>query len=231
MFYKDWEPIYGKIAEDFNFPLEKEKQSADILNKLLEKKNLYSIKKLEDLIAGNEVIVFGAGPSLEPSLITHKKEFVGKLKIAADGATSALLKNNVLPDIIITDLDGKVSDQLDANSKGSIAIIHAHGDNIDDVKNYVPEFKGDVIGTTQIDPKSYENIHNFGGFTDGDRAVFLADSYHAKKIYLIGFDFDGGIGKYSFPENKDKNLKLKKLKWCKYLIDLLKKDKQNIQEL
>lgn len=231
MFYKDWEPIYRKIAEDFNFPLEKEKQAVNLLNKLLEKKNLYSIKKLEDLIAGNEVIVFGAGPSLGSSLITHKKEFVGKLKIAADGATSALLKNNVLPEIIITDLDGKVSDQLDANSKGSIAIIHAHGDNIDNVKKYVPEFKGDVIGTTQIDPKPYENIHNFGGFTDGDRAVFLADYFCAKKIYLIGFDFDGDIGKYSFPENKDRSLKLKKLKWCKYLIDLLKKDKKHIQEL
>ena len=140
MFYKDWEPIYRKIAEDFNFPLEKEKQAVNLLNKQLEKKNLYSIKKLENLIEGNEVIVFGAGPSLDTSLITHKKEFVGKVKITADGATSALLINNVLPDIIITDLDGKVSDQLKANSKGSITIIHAHGDNIDDVKNYEPFF-------------------------------------------------------------------------------------------
>lgn len=231
MFYKDWEPIYRKIAEDFNFSIEKEKQAVNLLNKLLEKKNLCSIKKLENLIAGNEVVVFGAGSSLESSLITHKKELIGKLKIAADGATSALLENNVLPDLIITDLDGKATDQLKANSIGSITIIHAHGDNIDNVKKYVPKFKGNIIGTTQIDPKPYENIYNFGGFTDGDRAVFLANYFHAKKIYLIGFDFDGKIGRYSFSENKDKKLKLKKLKWCKYLIDLLKKDKQNIQEL
>jgi uncharacterized Rossmann fold enzyme len=50
-------------------------------------------------------------------------------------------------------------------------------------------------------------------------------------INLIGFDFNGEIGKYSFPRGKDKNLKLQKLKWCRNLIDLLKKDKQNIQEL
>lgn len=231
MFYKDWEPIYRKIAEDFNFPLEKEKQAVNLLNELLEKKNPCPIKKLENLIAGNEVVIFGAGPSLGPSLITYKKEFADKLKIVADGATSALLKNNVLPDIIITDLDGKVSDQIDANSRGSITVIHAHGDNIDNIKKYVPEFKGNIIGTTQIDPKPYEDIHNFGGFTDGDRAAFLASHFNAKEIYLVGFDFDNKIGKYSFSKNKDKNLKLKKLKWCKYLIDLLKKDKQNIQEI
>ena len=136
------------------------------------------------------------------------------LKIAANGATSALLKNNVLPEIIVTDLDGKVSDQLLANSRGSITIIHAHGDNIDNIKKFVLEFKGYIVGTTQIDPKPYENIHNFGGFTDGDRAVYLADYFHAKKIYLLGFDFGGEVGKYSFSANKDK--KLKKLKWCKY---------------
>lgn len=231
MFYKDWRPIYKRIAKDLNFQEENDKLAADILNQLLQKKKLFSLKKLEELIADEEVIVFGAGPSLESSLTTHKKEFFGKLKIAANGATSALLKNDVFPDIIITDLDGKVSDQLKANSEGSIAIIHAHGDNIGNVKKYVPEFKGDIIGSTQINPNPYENVHNFGGLTDGDRAVFLANYFHAKRIYLIGFDFDRKIGRYSFTENKNKDLKLKKLKWCKYLIDLLKKDKENIQEL
>jgi len=39
----------------------------------------------------------------------------------------------------------------------------------------------------------------------------------------MGFDFNGKIGEYSFAENKNKKLKLKKLKWCKYLIDVLNK--------
>ena len=55
--------------------------------------------------------------------------------------------------------------------------------------------------------------------------------YNAKEIYLVGFDFNGTIGRYSFSKNKNKNQKLKKLKWCKYLIELLKINKKNIYHL
>jgi len=188
-----------------------------------------SIDKLNDLIAGKEIIIFGAGPSLENSIITHKKMFADALKIVADGTTTALLKYEILPDIIVTDLDGKVPDQVKANSDGSIVVIHAHGDNIDKIKKYVPKFKGEIVGTTQINPEPYDSIHNLGGFTDGDRAVYLADHFHAKKICLIGFDFNNEIGYYSFSENKNKTLKLKKLKWCKNLINML--NKKNISYL
>jgi 2-amino-4-hydroxy-6-hydroxymethyldihydropteridine diphosphokinase len=231
MFYRDWKIIFEKIVEDFNFLIENDIQSTKILDQFLQNKKKLSFKKLKELIQNKEVIVFGAGPSLESSILINKNKFIGKIKIVADGATSALLKNNILPDLIVTDLDGKVSDQIKANLKGSIAIIHAHGDNIDNIKKYFLEFKGEIIGTTQIDSRPYKNVHNFGGFTDGDRAIFLAEYFHAKKIYLIGFDFNGEIGKYSFSENKDINLKLKKLKWCKYLIELLKKNKKNIYYL
>ena len=231
MFYKDWETIYKKISEDLIFSIEQDKKAADIFNKLLQNRKLFSINELKNLISGKEVFVFGAGPSLETSIILNKKKFCNHLKIASDGATSALMENNILPDLIVTDLDGKVSDQKKANSKGCITIIHAHGDNIENIKKYVPKFKGKILGTTQTDPKPYSNLQNFGGFTDGDRAIFLSRHFKAKKIFLIGFDFNKGIGKYSFPKKKNKNLKLKKLRWCKYLIELLKKEKQNIQEL
>ena len=231
MFYKNWKPLYDKIAKDFNFQVEKDIQAADILNKILQKKNQCSIKKLEVIIARKDVVIFGAGPSIEQKIIKHKEGLSNKIKIAADGATSALLENDIFPEIIVTDLDGKITDQLEANSIGSIAVIHAHGDNIDKIKEYVPKFSGDIIGTTQNDPRPYKNLQNFGGFTDGDRAVFLADYFLAKNIYLLGFDFDGEIGKYSFSKRENKNRKLEKLKWCKHLIELLKKKNQNIQEL
>lgn len=224
MEYKEWEPIYEKIAKDFNISVENDEKAANILDKLLQKKkNLFLISKLGELIDNREIIVFGAGPSLEPAILTYKKKVTDKLKIVADGATTALLKNNIHPDIIVTDLDGKVLDQLKASLEGSITIIHAHGDNIDKIKEYVPKFKGYLVGTTQTNPDPYDNLHNFGGFTDGDRAVHIADHFHAKEIYLMGFDFNNEIGPYSFAENKDKNLKLKKLKWCKHLIDMLNK--------
>ncbi len=228
MFYKQWEPIYEKIAKDFNFQLENEKKVVDVFDKLLNKKKLLPLKKLEEIISGKNVVIFGAGPSLKDSINLHITKIEDSVKISADGATSALLKKNILPDIIVTDLDGNVSDQILANSNGSIIIIHAHGDNISEIKKYLPKLKKDILGTTQINPLAYKNINNFGGFTDGDRAVFLASHFNAEKIYLIGFDFDGRIGKYSYMENKDINLKLRKLNWCKYLINSLTTNKQNI---
>lgn len=231
MFYKNWEPIYKKIAKDFNFQENKEKKSAEKLSNLLQNRKIHFIKNLQELIENKNVIVFGAGPSLETSLVKFKNDFVGKVKIVADGATSALLKENIWPDIIVTDLDGKILDQIYANLNGSIAIIHAHGDNLKQIQKYVPEFKGELVGTIQINPNSYENIYNFGGFTDGDRAIFLASHFNARKITLVGFDFDDIIGPYSFSNKKDEKTKLKKLDWCKYLIDLLKKEDHNIEFL
>ena len=43
-------------------------------------------------------------------------------------------------------------------------------------------------------------VHNFGGFTDGDRAVFLAVQLGAKKLILAGMDFGKVVSKYSRPE-------------------------------
>jgi uncharacterized Rossmann fold enzyme len=231
MFYKNWEPIYRKILKDFNFEEKDDIQGAAVLNKLLDKKDLFYIEELEKLIDNNEVIVFGAGPCLEKSIKKHKQIIEKQIKIAADGTTTALMKNHILPDIIVSDLDGKISDQITACSKGSIIIVHAHGGNIDKIKKYVPKFKNKIIGSTQTNPESYENLHNFGGFTDGDRAVFFAEHFNAKKLDLIGFDYDGKIGEYSFANYKDKNIKMKKLKWCKKLIKLLQRENNNITYL
>ena len=229
MDYKDWESIYRKIVKEFHFSVENDEKAADVLNTLLKQKTPLSLDEIRAIIIGKEIIIFGAGPSLENSIIKHKKIFVNKLKIAADGATTALIKYGIHPDIIVTDLDGKIPDQLKANLDGGIVVVHAHGDNIDKIKKYVPKFKGEIVGTTQINPEPYGSIHNFGGFTDGDRAVYLADHFHAKKIYLIGFDFNNEIGRYSFAENKNKTLKLKKLRWCKNLVNML--NKKNIHYL
>lgn len=224
MLYKDWEKYYKKIIYDLKLNFEEDKDAASFLNSILKNKKLVTIKILEDIIDNKEIIIFGAGYSLEKSILKHKKFIENKIKISADGATSALLKQNIIPHIIVTDLDGKISDIQYANKKGSIVIIHAHGDNIEKIKKYVKNFKGKLFGTTQIDAKNYDKLYNFGGFTDGDRAIFLANHFKAKTIFLTGFDFDGNIGEYSFANNKDKNKKYKKLKWCKFFIELLSKE-------
>ena len=107
----------------------------------------------------NEVIIFGAGPSLKKTLIKNYKFIKNKVKITADGATSALIELNIIPDIIVTDLDGKINDQIHANSKGSIIIIHTHGDNIKKIEENVDKFKGKIIGSTQINPKEFSLLN------------------------------------------------------------------------
>jgi len=228
MIYKYWKPIYYEILKDFDFIQINDEKTAELLNKLLDDKQLVTEDILKNLIENNEVLVFGAGPSLESMIDKHQKRIKDCIKIASDGTTSALLKYRILPDVIVTDLDGIIKDQVQASMEGSVVVIHAHGDNSDKIKKYIFNFEKNIIGTTQTNPAPYKNLKNYGGFTDGDRAIFLADHFNAKKITLIGFDFNGEIGEYSFPLNKDKNKKLKKLYWCKKLIDILISDKNKI---
>lgn len=228
MNYKEWKLLYREIINEFNFDYNKDKKSAEILNNLLKNKQS-CLNDIIKLIENKEVIIFGSGPSLELTCDKNLDFIKEKTKITADGATSFLLKKNCYPQIIVTDLDGKIDDQIKSNLKGSICIIHAHGDNIENLHKFIKEFKGCLIGSTQVNPSKYENLFNFGGFTDGDRAVFLAEYFKAKKIYLVGFDFNGKIGKYSYPEKKNIKQKIEKLKWCKKLINKLEKKYQNIE--
>jgi uncharacterized Rossmann fold enzyme len=224
MNFINWISFYEKISKEFNFIEEKEKKSSFYLNNILNSMRICPLKIIKNLIYDKEVLVFGAGPSLTRYLENNKNKLFDKTIISADGATSALLKYYVLPDIIVTDLDGKISDQILANSKGSIVIIHAHGDNINNIKKYAPLFNNKILGTTQIDPGLYSNLENFGGFTDGDRSIFLATHFKAKEIKLIGFDFNGKIGNFSNLELKNREKKLRKLKWCQFFIEELKKN-------
>jgi uncharacterized Rossmann fold enzyme len=229
MFYKDWKPIYNKILTDFNIDIKDDIKSAENLNILLnKKKNTINKNEIEKTIKNQEIIIFGAGPTLKETIQKNKEKIKTKIKITADGATTALLEKNIYPDIIVTDLDGKISDQIKANKSSSIAIIHAHGNNQYQIKKYIPKFKGKIIGTTQTDPSIFNMLENYGGFTDGDRAVSIATHFNAKNIKLIGFDYGKEIGEYSYSKKKDKNKKIKKLKWCKYIIEELRK-KNKIQ--
>ncbi len=224
MLYSQWEDIYYKIVDDLKLDIKLDEKAAEVLQYLLYSRSLVPPSEIKELIEGREVVIFGAGESLLNSIRNNKSIISRSVKITADGATTALLENNMEPDIIVSDLDGRVLDQIYANNNGSIMIVHAHGDNIDKLYTYVPLFKGDVFGTIQVNPDNFSLLHNYGGFTDGDRAVFLADHFKAKKIYLLGFDPPYKIGRYSFTDKKNIELKRKKLEWCYYLINQLDND-------
>lgn len=208
MLYDEWEEYYHLILEDFGFDKQKDELSARLLSLTLKGEEA-SQEELKDLIRERTVTVAGDGPNLESEI-----NGIRGILIAADEATSVLLERGRTPDVVMTDLDGKIEDLIRANEKGAVVLIHAHGDNQDAIRQHAGSFMGKVMGTTQSLP--FEKIHNFGGFTDGDRGVFLADHFGASEINLIGFDFDN-------PRDKGKNLEMKKrkLNWAYVLINKL----------
>lgn len=214
MTLNEWHKKYQEILNEFNYNRIKEIRSANILNSLL--KSRLELNRLGKKIRNKTVFVIGAGPSLGSSL-QYLKKFRNITKIVADGASQVLIENKIIPDIIVTDLDGNIEYLKKASELKSIMIVHAHGDNIKKLP-YAVLFK-DCIGTTEDKP--FGKIKNFGGFTDGDRCVFLANHFGASKIILIGMDFGIHIGKYSKPEIHNKSLKLRKLKRGKSLLEWL----------
>lgn len=208
-----WKKKYDEIIREFNYNVKDDMKSAKLLNSLL--KSDPPIKKLKSLIENQIVFIIGAGPSISLS-INILKEFQHVTKIVADGATSALIENNIEPDIIVTDLDG--CDNYINNIKDkTMVIVHAHGDNYNKLK-LVLGIKN-CIGTTETKP--FGNIYNFGGFTDGDRCVFLASYFNASKVILFGMDFGDVIGKYSKKIIPNKLLKIKKMKMAESLLEWL----------
>ena len=209
-----WQQKYLEILKEFNYDRAREIKSAKILNSFLKNKLRSDI--LEKKIRNKTVFVIGAGPSLSASL-SYLKKFKDITKIVADGATQALLENEVVPDIIVTDLDGNMEYLKRASESGSIMIVHAHGDNIKRLP-HVMSFRY-CIGTTEDRP--FGKIRNFGGFTDGDRCVFLVNHFRASKIIMIGMDFGIHIGKYSKVGMYKKSTKIKKMRRGKSLLEWL----------
>ncbi len=205
---------YKGILQKFNYDKKKDIQSARILNMIL--KDEYPLKKLEQKIKNKTVFIIGAGPSLA-KIIPLLKKFRNITKIVADGAARALVENKIQPDIVVTDLDGNWEFLKKAASSNSIMVVHSHGDNIE--KLPLTLLFRYCIGTTEGEP--FGKIRNFGGFTDGDRCVFLARYFGAKKIILFGMDFGAKVGRYSKENNYDKHTKLRKLKKAKYLLEWL----------
>ena len=206
-----WEKRYFTILKEMNYSEKKDKESALILDSILKKTD--SIEKIREIIQGKTVFVIGSGPSLSIA-IPKLKKLKKSIKIAADSSLEPLIDNGIIPDIIVTDLDGNEDTIKKISKTKSIFVIHAHGDNIEKLQ-MVKKMKN-CVGTTQTNP--FNKIQNFGGFTDGDRGVFLASHFDAKKIILFGMDFGNQVGKFSNTKRSDREIKLKKLEIGKDLL-------------
>ncbi|HID19528.1 MAG TPA: DUF115 domain-containing protein [Methanophagales archaeon] len=212
MKYSDWDPIYKEILADFGFDKEKDDEAARVASEIItcKREGIEKVKQeVERRIKGKIALICGNAPCLERDIREQEFDVIPRnyVVIAADGATSVLLRNAIIPGLVVSDLDGNIADIIYANRLGSIIVVHAHSDNMDMLKKVLPVLNEDVICTTQSRP--IRNVFNFGGFTDGDRCVFLANEFGADRIELIGFDFE---------DEKVSERKRKKLKWAKRLI-------------
>ena len=223
MKFVDWFPYYQGIRAEFGYNSEKDQEAARMLSEMAKKKAV-DPKVLERKIRGKNVVVIGAGSGLEDERAAkYIKKNKGFVTIAADGAVQFLLENKIKPDIVVTDLDGDPSSLQKAEKSGATMVVHAHGDNTDLLKKMVPKVKK-IIATTQVSP--LENVYNFGGFTDGDRCVFLADEFGAKKIVLVGMELDTPA-KYSKVKVKNPALKKQKMEAGRRLLEMLAKQSKS----
>ena len=224
MEFGEWNIYYNEILDDFGFSREDDEKCAQVLDEILSEEGCLTLDDLSKIVGfSDKFIVFGAGPSLKDHIAELKENYDLKdyVLVAADGATTALIEERIAPDIVVTDLDGNLDDILLADLRGANIVVHAHGDNLDRIVQITPYFTN-VLGTTQAQPVG--NIYNFGGFTDGDRAIFLTVALGASEVTLAGMDFGEIVTKYSRPNLPDilgaaDEIKRKKLEYAEKLTN------------
>lgn len=225
---KEFLAKYKEIIDMMGFLEAEDIKSRDILHDIFSQReynlenNILHLEKL--FLKYTKILIFGGGPDAEyfVNYIHENHDFKNLsenlLIIAVDGITELLYENRIIPDIIFTDLDGILFETINRPEfKKTLFIIHAHGDNINQIKSFRKFLTNSkfLIGTTQVESKI--PIINHGGFTDGDRALFLISNflkeYH--NVFIFGFDFCDIIGKYSKPhlmsDQKVNSIKKRKL--------------------
>ena len=216
MNFEEWEPLYLQIVKDFGYSVEEDRKSAEILADLIAKQrrpvNVDLI--LNSLIRGFRFVLLGPCPldGMEFGEV-RKRVKTGSHSLATVGdGTGSALRAGLKPKLTFTDLDGAPQGDVDANNGGSVVVIHAHGDNIPALREWISKFPGPIIPTCQCKP--FPGINNWGGFTDGDRAFCALRHFGAKNIEVVGFDFDKPCGS----KRADLETKRHKLEWAERII-------------
>ncbi len=184
MEYDEWVPAYQSVLDAFGFDQTADEHTRDRLATLVANADPLAAPPVP--LDGVRVAIAGAADSLETDITSYQT--VDAI-IAASEAGHRLAAVGHPPDLIVTDLDGAPEATLSLAHAGVPTVIHAHGDNRAAIDRWVPEFPtGTVLPTTQAAPVDF--VQNFGGFTDGDRAAFLADHFGAATLVFPGWTFD-----------------------------------------
>jgi uncharacterized Rossmann fold enzyme len=206
MNFDDWEPAYEAILADFGYARVADEAARDDIRRRVEPFDPDRFSWL----AGATVAIAGAGPNLEDEVaVAADADHV----IAASTAADVLRDAGVDVDCLTTDLDKTPETAVALSEAGVPVVVHAHGDNRDALAEWVPRFASEqVLATTQAAPTP--PVQNFGGFTDGDRAAFLADHFGASRLVFPGWAFDDAtVGEE----------KRRKLRWAERLLAWLER--------
>ncbi len=217
MEYARWAPQYARILSDFGFRFEREEAAAALLRRRLPPGARDDpLGRISARLGGRPAVVVGLAPRAGAPPLWRLPPTVGRPSIvAADGAAERCLSAGLVPDILVTDLDGPVPSEISANARGALAVLHAHGDNLAAVDEWVPQFTGELAGSWAGPPG--DGLLDVGGFTDGDRGAFLAEHTGASRVLLWGFDF-ARVDEGSGPAG---DVKRRKLGWAALLIEML----------
>lgn len=221
----EWFAIYNEIKSRLpGLNYSADQHATDLLSSILiNHPNVVEPAELFEFLRGYKlVVVFGCGESLirDLNLVKSTASSLEKhLIVASNGSVRVLLEHGLNPHLVVTDLDGDFDFIARASLSGSIIVVHAHGDNVDKL-HLVESLEGPIIGSTQVEPRPH--VHNFGGFTDGDRAVYILFHAGYRRVILAGFDFEKP---YSCPgkEVRNPDVKRRKLEIARWLISRLVK--------
>ncbi|MDH3364768.1 MAG: DUF115 domain-containing protein [Thermoplasmata archaeon] len=207
-----WLPLYREICDEFGFDESEDRASATFLSSILGERGSEAFDAFSASRLPETAVLCGGGDSLASDISSlSERDYI----VAADGATSLVMERGLLPDVIVTDLDGVIEDQVEANARGSIIFVHAHGDNREALATWVPEFSGRIVGTCQCEPVG--RMFNFGGFTDGDRAACVLAELGVKRILLAGFDLEHPSRK----PGRSAEVKMRKLAWAARILAMV----------
>ena len=202
MEFATWEPVYEAILREFGYDRVADERARDRLFDLTAPFEADHAPRVD----GRSVVVAGAGPSLTEATSLELAR-AGEICIAASVAADRLEENDVSIDWVVTDLDKHPESISRFVERGTPVAIHAHGDNRRAIESVVPSLpEGSILPTTQAEPRGH--VVNTGGFTDGDRAAFLADSLGAASLTFVGWDFD----------DAESEEKARKLEWAARLL-------------
>jgi len=207
MLYEAWEPAYEAILDAFGYDRQADERSRDVLYDRLAGREPV---QFEAITLSGTVAVCGAGPSLRDDLDAARR---ADAVVAASTAADVCREAGVAVDCLVTDLDGVPETARIMAAAGTPVAVHAHGDNLDAIRRLVPRMTASaVVPTTQAAPRP--PVVNPGGFTDGDRAAFLADACGADRLLFPGWEFeDPSVGAE----------KARKLAWAERLLHWLER--------